>query len=100
MTTTAVSLTQDSEAYLRELFLAKLPAGARVYLFGSRARGDARWNSDFDFWIDFPVDRSTLLEIEEAIEESFVPFNVDLVTTAQLNGRFGEIVKQEARPWL
>lgn len=68
--------------------------------FFQYARGDARWNSDFDFWTNFPVDRSTLLEIEEALEESFASFNADLVTTAQLTGRFGEIVKQEARPWL
>ena len=100
MASTVSSLAQSSEAYLRNIFLAKLPQGTRVYLFGSRARGDARWNSDYDFWIDGSVDRKTLLEIEEALEESFVPFNVDLVTTAQLNGRFGEIVKQEAKPWL
>ena len=92
--------TQSSEAYLRSIFLARLPQEARVYLFGSRARGDARWNSDYDFWIDCAVDRSTLLEVEETLEESFVPFKVDLVTTAQLNGRFGEIVRQEAKPWL
>lgn len=96
MTATALSLAQASEAYLR----AKLPQGARVYPLGSRARGVARWSSDLDFWIDFPVDRSTVLQIEDSLEESFVPFNVVLVTTAQLNGRFGEIVKQESKPWL
>ena len=100
MSITASPLALSSEAYLRSLFLAKLPAGAKVYLFGSRARGDARCNSDHDFWLDFAVDRNTLLEIEEAQEQSFVPFNVDLVSTTQLNGRFGEIVTQEAKPWL
>lgn len=71
-----------------------------MYLFGSRARGDARWNSDYDFWVDFAVDRKTIAEIEDELEESFVPFHVDIVTTEQLKGRFGELVRQEAKAWI
>ena len=33
----------------------------RVILFGSRARGDARENSDYDLAFDFPPDTTTIL---------------------------------------
>ena len=93
-------LTSRSEIYLRELMLANLPPRTPVFLFGSRARGDGRWNSDFDIWIDADVDSSTLSRLAEALEESFVPFHVDFVTTRQLTGHFGAAVRKEAKQWI
>lgn len=93
-------LTQQSEAFLRSLIRENLPPRTPVYLFGSRARGDARWNSDFDLWIDADIDPSVLVNIDELLEESFVPFHVDLVTTRQLNNTFGAVVRKEAKPWM
>lgn len=94
-------LTEASEEFLRRLVRENFPDGTPVYLFGSRARGDARWNSDFDLWIDAQdVPPSTLSHLQEALEESFVPFRVDIVTTAQLAGRFGRVVREEARRWM
>ena len=72
----------------------------QVYIFGSRSRGDYRWNSDFDFWVDADVAREKILEIEEQLEESIVPFGVDLVCTSQLQGEFGKRVIQEAKRWM
>lgn len=93
-------LIDRSETYLRELLRAHLPQPTRVYLFGSRARGDARWNSDFDLWIDADVPSATLVQLDELLEESFVPFHVDFVTTPQLRNSFGARVRAEARPWI
>ena len=92
--------SKTCEDILRTLFQAKLPEGARVFLYGSRARGDAAWNADYDFWIDCTVDRQIVQEIEEALEDSVVPFKIDMVTTDQLKGRFGEEVRKEARLWM
>ena len=97
---TRQQLLERSVARLRELLGVKLPPHTPVYLFGSRAREDNRWNSDFDFWIDADLAPSALAELNEQIEESFIPFRVDLVTTAQLAGRFGEVVRNEARRWM
>jgi predicted nucleotidyltransferase len=97
---TRQQLLERSIAQLRETLRSKLPPHTPVYLFGSRAREDHRWNSDFDFWIDADLAPSTLAELDEQIEESFIPFHVDLVTTAQLAGRFGEIVRNEAKRWM
>lgn len=93
-------LIAASEAFLRDELRKHLPRGVAVYLFGSRARQTARWNSDFDLWVDADVPDRAIAAILEEIDESFVPFKVDLVTTPQLRGRFGEIVRAEAKPWM
>ncbi len=98
-------LAQLSEAYIKQLLKKHLPKDSTVYLYGSRARHDERWNSDYDLWIDAQwidekIAQKTLAEISDELEESFVPFKVDLVTTVQLRGVFGEQLKQEARRWM
>jgi hypothetical protein len=36
----------------------------------------------------------------DKVDESFVPFGVDIVTTPQLERRFAERVKGETIPWM
>lgn len=93
-------LIHRSEAYISMLLKERIPSQARVYLYGSRSRRDNRWNSDYDLWIDAEISRKTIAELIDQIDESFVPFKVDIVTTPQLSGRFAEHVKQEAVPWM
>ena len=93
-------LLERSEAQLREMLRDGLPPHTPVFLFGSRARQDNRWNSDFDFWIDADIAPATLAALDEQLEESFIPFHVDFVTTNQLAGRFGEMVRKEAKRWM
>lgn len=76
-----------------------LPPGTRVFMFGSRARGNGSWNSDFDLWIDADVPTRILSRICDDLDESFVPFSVDLVTTPLLQGDFEVQVRSEAVPW-
>lgn len=97
---TRVDLLAASEEIIRNILRCTLPAGAPVYLFGSRSRGDRRWNSDFDLWVDADVSREDILTIEDQLEDSIVPFGVDIVTTHQLKGEFGQRVKREAILWM
>ena len=97
---TRQELIIKSEAYIRQLLRAHIPVHARVFLYGSRARHDNRWNSDYDLWVDSDLSGAVLSRLAEQLEESFVPFRVDIVTTSQLKGRFAERVKQEAAPWM
>ena len=89
-----------SEAYIRNLIKDHIPTQARVYLYGSRARNDNRWNSDYDLWIDADISRRVIADITEQLDESFVPFKVDIVTTPQLHGVFSDHVKAEAILWV
>lgn len=89
-----------SEGMIRKLLKASLPAGSRVFLYGSRARGDNRWNSDYDLWIDAELPRATLRDLGERLEESSIPFRIDLVTTPELAGNFADQVKKEAVLWM
>lgn len=72
-----------------------LPYDVDLYLFGSRARGDARVASDIDLGLDpkgeFPS--SVLVRLEEEFDESTVPVEVDLV---DLRGA-GETLRAKAR---
>ena len=97
---TRQELINRSEAYIRQTLREHIPSPGRIYLYGSRANGDNRWNSDYDLWIDGEISGRMLSELIEVFEESFVPFRVEIVTTPQLTGRFGERVKQEAIPWI
>lgn len=89
-----------SEDYIRETLRRYLRSDTAVYLYGSRARGDAAWNSDYDLWIDGELPRHQINAIIEDLDESFVPFHVGLVTTPMLRGEFGERVRAEAKRWM
>ncbi|MGH9578363.1 MAG: type VII toxin-antitoxin system MntA family adenylyltransferase antitoxin, partial [Terriglobales bacterium] len=74
---------------------------ARVYLFGSRARGDARESSDLDVAVLplEPLPIGLLSTIREQLEESHIPFTVDLVDLSEAGGAFRRAVEREGRLW-
>jgi predicted nucleotidyltransferase len=93
-------LRRESEACIRTVLRRHLRDGAALYLYGSRARGDAAWNSDHDLWIDADLSDRVIAEIIDGLDGSIVPFHVDVVTTPSLRGAFGERVRAEARRWM
>lgn len=97
---TKTELQQHSEAFIRDRLRGHLPPGVGVYLFGSRARRTASWNADYDLWIDADVPAGVINAIVEEIDDSFVPYKVDIVTTADLRGQFADRVKAEAIRWM
>jgi len=55
---------------------------AKIFLFGSRARGDYKRGADFDIGIesiDFNTFRKLTIQFEDYWEESVVPYKVDFV---------------------
>jgi len=75
--------------------------GTRVFLFGSRARGDHRRASDFDVAVlaARPLPRALLARIREELEESGVPVFVDLVDLAEAPAALREEVLREGCEW-
>lgn len=77
------------------------PELAEVWLFGSRARGDAHRWSDIDIAIsprrELPI--GLLAELREALEESNILLNVDIVDLREAGASLRETVKKEGIPW-
>ena len=74
-------LSEDELNTLAQLVVGPLVgAGAKVWCFGSRARGDHKKFSDIDLMVESERDLTVLVgKVREAIIESNFPYKVDLV---------------------
>ena len=73
----------------------------KVYLFGSRARGDARKTSDVDIAIEavHPIKSTLISQLRLEIEESSIPYRVDIVDLSTASNALCESVKKEGVLW-
>ena len=76
--------------------------GAEVVIFGSTAGGDARRYSDLDIGIlpRRPLRPETLPALREALAESSMLIDVDVVDLAEATEPFRQAVLREAKPWI
>lgn len=74
---------------------------ATVYLFGSWARGEATSLSDIDVAIDphTILPPGTLARLRERLEESHVPYRVDVVDLRRVSSAFRRRVFEEGVQW-
>ena len=79
--------------------LANIPA--RVYLIGSNARGDSHRYSDIDIAIEtLQAAPGTLIpDIRCLLEESDIPFFVDVFDFTQLDESYRQQIKKEGVLW-
>ncbi len=93
--------TDDLEVVRRIVLSGLRGHPARVFLFGSRARGDARRTSDIDVAIlpEGPIPDGLLARIRDELEESLVPFAVDLVDLRDAPTGLRERALQEGTEW-
>lgn len=74
---------------LNEVMISRLKkAGAQVWIFGSRARGDHKKFSDVDLLYEFPSQATPpsglIFSVKADLDESRFSFLVDLVTAQDL----------------
>jgi predicted nucleotidyltransferase len=88
--TRSLDLREDHAAIVRGVLRAHLPAGARAYVFGSRAYGRARTYSDLDLALEWdqPLGLDVIGEIAEALSESDLPYKVDIVDLSIVDPAF------------
>ena len=74
---------------------------SRVYLFGSWARGDIATHSDIDIAIqgNKPLPAQMLFQLRDRLEESHVPYRVEIVDLAMASEEFRKRVYKEGIPW-
>ena len=82
------------------IILNKIP-GCTIYLFGSRATGQARTGSDIDFALDAgtTIPFKTLLSLQVAIEETTIPMQVDLVDFQDAPENLKKEILQKGEKW-
>jgi predicted nucleotidyltransferase len=93
-------LLSEHRRLVLDILDANLPAGAKAWVFGSRAAGRARRYSDLDLAIDAGR-RLTLDEIAslaEAFSDSDLPYKVDIVDWHSLDDRFRQTIAVERVP--
>ena len=73
-----------------------------VYLFGSCARGDWRHGSDVDVAVEAhgPLPRHVLRDLSETLEESTIPYNVDVIDLNSADQRIRRAVNEEGIVWV
>ena len=75
---------------------------AHIYLFGSRARKDHKEESDIDIAIDNnkKIDSHILSTIKEQIEESTIPFTVDIIDLNSISEEFKNEILKDRVLWI
>lgn len=97
-TTMAARALAEVRQILREI----LGEGtATVYLFGSWARGGATLISDMDVAIEAPtpLPPGTLARLRERLEESHVPYRVEVVDLDHVDATFRRRILEESVRW-
>ncbi len=95
-----LALDTQELAVVKAILHDKLPPDVDVYIFGSRARGQAKAWSDLDLALHGPAPLSlTLLaELAEAFAESELAWKVDIVDLATVKEPFLAIIEQSKIP--
>ena len=87
---------------LREIIFDALDdVDAKVYLFGSWARNDEKQSSDIDIAVESVghLCSSTWLDLVDKVEESIIPYHVDIVNLEYASPELIQNVKKEGVLW-
>lgn len=73
----------------------------KIFLFGSRARGDNISTSDVDIGIIYGPDfnKGKISLLRESLEESNIPYHVEIVDLNNVSSKFRNSVLKEAILW-
>jgi len=67
----------------------------QFYAYGSRAKGTARKFSDLDLCYQEEIPSEIVYKIKEELEESNLPFFVELVSWQRMKPSFQEVIKKD-----
>ena len=92
-------LTKTEKEIKKIIFQFLDPKEYQVFIFGSRATGKARKYSDYDIGIlgKKPVPLKVLGKIEEALEESDLPYKIEVVDFSLLPSDFKKVALSKTK---
>ena len=92
--TNLVDIRPDHLRIVQDVLRDHLPAGIRVWVFGSRAQWSAREGSDLDLALEGErkLDRKVIAALTDALEDSDLPYTVDVVDLNRISKQFRQIV--------
>ena len=98
--TSPIDIRTDHLRIVQDVLQRHLPAGVRVWVFGSRASWMTKDSSDLDLALegDGEIPPRSLSALEAAFEDSDLPYAVDIVDAKRIGERFRRIVEQQRVP--
>ena len=92
-----MDIRPDHLAIVQDILRAHLPAGFKVWVFGSRANWTTKDSSDLDLAVEgaAKLDHKSMSRLEVAFEESDLPYTVDVVDLKAVSSGFRQIVKDQ-----
>lgn len=88
------SISKNTEKIIKKIIFQFLnPRDYKIFIFGSRATGESKKFSDYDVGVigKKSVPWRTLALIEEALEESDLPYKVDVVDFSLVSSKFRKV---------
>ncbi len=92
-----IDLTPEHRAQVLDIIRRRLP-DARIWVYGSRAKGRARRYSDLDLMLDGhgkTIPARVMGDLDEDFDESNLPIIVDLHDMALTDARFLDRVRKD-----
>ena len=92
-----IDLSPDHRAQVLDIIRHRLPS-ARIWVYGSRAKGRARRYSDLDLMLDDrgqPIPVRVMGDLDEDFDESNLPIIVELHDMALTDARFLQRVRRD-----
>ena len=98
--TSPVDIRPDQLEIVRDILLKHLPAGVKVWVFGSRANWTTKDSSDLDLALgsERKLSHKVLGALKDAFEDSALPYTVDVVDLNRIGDSFRQIVESEKVP--
>lgn len=95
-----ISMIEHDKKIIIKIIKKYLPDSI-IYLFGSRARKDNSATSDFDIALDAKasIDEGVMSAIRNEIEESIIPFKVDIIDLSAVSADFKNKILKEGHVW-
>ena len=98
--TSPVDIRPDQLEIVQDILRGHLPAGVKVWVFGSRANWTTKDSSDLDLALEgeSKLSHKVLSALKDAFKDSALPYTVDVVDLNRIGDSFRKIVESQKVP--